>query len=196
MKKLYTKKPKHLWNLPQAKKRNQPRWNQLDLQLLQRCIECCGLSWSNFLLCDEYIFFVVFLLWKKIRAHFINWHRPHNVVILKAVDTIGNCQRLAFTVGVFQYMHKITNLWKFELNRSSKLRNYNERRKHPCHTKLCAFRWLTSRPQVLNLRSWNQICGKLLLSRRLWHFRGSRFSQCFIPSASPHYSSPRKVLCS
>ena len=31
-------------------------------------------------------------------------------VALKAVDTIGNCQRLAFTVGVSQHMHKITNL--------------------------------------------------------------------------------------
>ena len=114
---------------------------------------------------------------------------------LKAVDTIGNCQRLAFTVGVSQHMHKITNLWKFELNRSSKLRDNNERKKHPCHTKLCAFRWLISRPQVLNLRSRNQIRGKLLLSQKLWHFRGSRFSQCFIPSTSPHYLSPRKVLC-
>ena len=31
-------------------------------------------------------------------------------IILKAVDTIGNCQRLAFTVGVSQHMHQITNL--------------------------------------------------------------------------------------
>ena len=31
-------------------------------------------------------------------------------VILKAVDTIGNCQRLAFIVGVSQHMHEITNL--------------------------------------------------------------------------------------
>ena len=29
---------------------------------------------------------------------------------LKAVDTIGNCQILAFTVGVSQHKHKITNL--------------------------------------------------------------------------------------
>ena len=29
---------------------------------------------------------------------------------IKAVDTIGNCQRLAFTVCVSQRMHKITNL--------------------------------------------------------------------------------------
>ena len=33
-----------------------------------------------------------------------------SVFSLKAVDTIGNCQRLAFTVGVSQHMHKITNL--------------------------------------------------------------------------------------
>ena len=115
--------------------------------------------------------------------------------VLKAVDTIGDCQRLAFTVGVSQHMHKITNLWKFELNRSSNIRDNNERRKHPCHTKLCAFRWLISRPQVLNVRSLNQIRGKLLLSPKLWHFRGSCFSQCFIPPTSPHYLSPRKVLC-
>ena len=45
--------------------------------------------------------------------------KKHNVhrFILKAVYTIGNNQRLAFTIGVSQHMHKITNLWKFELNR-------------------------------------------------------------------------------
>ena len=114
---------------------------------------------------------------------------------LKAVDTFGNCQRLAFTVGVSQHMHTITNLWKFKLNRSLKLRDNNERKKHPCHTKLCAFRWLISRPQVLNLRYRNQIRRKLLLSRKLNYFRGSCVSQCFILSTSPHYSLPRKVLC-
>ena len=79
------------------------------------------------------------------------------------MDTISNCQRLAFTHGVSQHMHKITNLWKFELNRSSKLRDNNERKKHHCHTKFCAFRWLISRPQIPNLRSQNQIRGKLVL---------------------------------
>ena len=63
---------------------------------------------------------------------------------LKAVDTIGNCQIIM-----------------------------KEKEKHPCHVKLCAFRWLT---------------------RKLWHFRGSRFSRCFIPSTSPHCSLSRKVL--
>ena len=38
------------------------------------------------------------------------------VVVLKTLDTIGICQRLFFTVGISQHMHKIKNLWKFELN--------------------------------------------------------------------------------
>ena len=49
-------------------------------------------------------------------------------VPLKAVDTIGNFQRLAFTVGVSQHMPKITNLCKFQLNRSPKLRDNDERK--------------------------------------------------------------------
>ena len=84
------------------------------------------------------------------------------VAWLKTVDTIGNCRRPVFLLGVSQHMHKITNLWKFELVWSSELRDNYERKKHPCHTKLCAFRYLISRPQILNLRSQNQIRGKLL----------------------------------
>ena len=48
-------------------------------------------------------------------------------VWLKTLDNIGNCQRPVFLLGVSQHMHKITNLWKFELNWSSKLRDNNER---------------------------------------------------------------------
>ena len=59
----------------------------------------------------------------------------------------------------------------------------------PCHTKLCAFGCLISMPQNLNLRSQNQVCGKLLLSRKLCYFRRSRFSQCFILSTAPHYGA-------
>ena len=114
-------------------------------------------------------------------------------VLLKPVDYIGNCQRPVFSLGVSQAMHEITNLWKFELNWSSKLRDNNERKKHPCHTKLCAFRCLISRPQIL--RSRNQICGKLLLSQKLHYFRESRFPQFFILSTSPHYLLLSKVLC-
>ena len=69
---------------------------------------------------------------------------------------------------VYLNMHKTTNLWQFELNRSSKLRD-----------EVVCFQMLISRPQILNKRSRNQIRGKLLHSRKLRHFRGSCFSQCF-----------------
>ena len=60
----------------------------------------------------------------------------------------------------------------------------NMKEKHPCHTKLCAFIWLISGPQILNLRFRNQILGKLLLSRKLPYFRGSSLLQCLILSTS------------
>ena len=47
---------------------------------------------------------------------------------------------------VYLNMHKITNLWKFEPNWSSKLRDNYERKKH--HTKLFAYRRLISRPKI------------------------------------------------
>ena len=47
--------------------------------------------------------------------------------IKKTLDTISKCHRPVFSFGVSQHMHNITNLWKFELNRSSKLRDNNER---------------------------------------------------------------------
>ena len=50
------------------------------------------------------------------------------IVTIKDTDTIGNCQWTVFSLGVSQHMHKITNLWKFELNWSSKLRDNNERK--------------------------------------------------------------------
>ena len=97
---------------------------------------------------------------------FASYKELYQATLLKAVDTIGNCQ-LNFTVGVSQHMHKITNMLKFELNWSLKLRDNNERKKQPCHTKLCAFRCkLISRPHLI-LRSQNQVRGKLLVSRKL-----------------------------
>ena len=99
---------------------------------------------------------------------------------LETLDTISNWQTPVFSLGVSQHMHKIMNLWKFEPNWSSELRDNCERKKHPCHTKLGAFRCLILRTQILNLRSQNQIHGKLPLPRKLRHFKGSRFSQCTI----------------
>ena len=56
------------------------------------------------------------------------FEQSQHVLNLKTVDTIGNCQRPVFSLGISQRMHKITNLLKFELNRSSMLRDNNERK--------------------------------------------------------------------
>ena len=84
-------------------------------------------------------------------SHSRNWLRNKTVftlsqipwltqfTYLKTLDTIGYCQRPLFSLGVSQHIQKITNLCKFELNWSSELRDNYERKKHPCHTKLCAF---------------------------------------------------------
>jgi hypothetical protein len=57
--------------------------------------------------------------------------------MLKTLDTIGSCQRPVFSIGVSKHMHKITNLWKFELNWWSKLRDNNEQKKTPNVTRSC-----------------------------------------------------------
>ena len=76
----------------------------------------------------------------------ICWDTPSELTItkgvqpLKTLDTIGNCQRLVFTLTwciSTRCMHEITNLWKFELNRSTKLQYYNER-KNTLVTRSCA----------------------------------------------------------
>ena len=89
------------------------------------------------------------------------------LLLLLAVFTIAscwfklkayvNCQRPVFPLSAAQHMDKIKNLWKFELNWSSKLRENNERKKHPWHKKLCAFRCLISGPQNLFVISQQQL---------------------------------------
>ena len=69
-------------------------------------------------------------------------------------------------------MHKITNLWKFELNWSLKLRDNYERKKPLSHEVVC-FQMLDFETSNLILRSWNQIRGKLLLSRKVLHSEGA-----------------------
>ena len=47
---------------------------------------------------------------------------------LKGRYMFGNFQRPVFSLGVSHHKQKITNLWKFGLNRSSKLRENDERK--------------------------------------------------------------------
>ena len=87
------------------------------------------------------------------------------------MGTIGNCQRPVFSVGVSHHKHKITSLWKFGLNRSSKLRE-NDERNNTLVRRFC----------VLLDRN-NYFSEKLPLSQKL-RFRGSRLPKCFILSTA------------
>ena len=44
------------------------------------------------------------------------------------------------------------------------------------------------------LQAWSLLSEKLPLSQKLRHFKGRRFSQCFIPSTSLNYLLPKKFL--
>ena len=71
------------------------------------------------------------------------------------------------------------------------------KKKHPCHTKLwCAFRCLISRPQKSNSEISKSNSREItsFSNTLLRYFRGSRSSQCFILSTSPHYSLPSKFV--
>ena len=79
------------------------------------------------------------------------------IVILnyfKTVCTIDNHQRLVFPLGVSQHRYKITDLSKFELSRSSKLRDNHDRKQILSHKVVCV--QVLAIPQTLKLRSRNQ----------------------------------------
>ena len=99
-------------------------------------------SFSNTLLTSKCAFSYLYnnypvIFTKKLLCSLILEELPKLYPALKAVDTIGNCQRPLFSLGVSQHMHKITNLWKFEPNRSSKLRDNNEIKKNALVTRSC-----------------------------------------------------------
>ena len=77
------------------------------------------------------------------------------------MDTISNCQRLVFTVGVSQHMHKITNMGKFELNRSSTLRDNNARKTPLSYEVVCFlmldFETSNSKLEVSISNSWKMV---------------------------------------
>ena len=77
---------------------------------------------------------------------------------VKTLDTIGNCQRSVFSLGVSQHMHTITTLWELELKRFSKWRDENGR-KNTFVTPSCVlsdawFRDLKFKSVVSKSNSW------------------------------------------
>ena len=74
------------------------------------------------------------------------------------METIGNFQRPVFSLGVSQHMHKTTNLWKFELNWSSKFGDNNEKKNTLSHEVVCFkmldFETSNSKSKVSKSNSW------------------------------------------
>ena len=105
-----------------------------------------------------------------------NFHPWTLHLLLKTLDTFGCCQRPVFSS---QHMPKIKKICE---NLNSIGRRSREIIMEEKTLELRAFRCLISGPQNLILRSLNQIREKLLLSRKLHYFKGSRFL-------------PSKVLC-
>ena len=87
---------------------------------------------------------------------------------------IGNCQKPLFTLAIFQHMQDITNMWKFELNQSSKLRD-NVKEKTPLSHEVVCFEMLdfetsTSKSEVSksNLRKMISFSKTKSLQRELF----------------------------
>ena len=111
-------------------------------------------------------------------------------VILKTLYTFVNCQRPVFLIGVSHHKHKITSLWKFGLNWSSKLRE-NDERKTPLLDEFVGFQ--------IGIKYFQQevflyLSEKLPLSQNIRYFRGSRFPQYFIISTALKCSLPNQFL--
>ena len=83
----------------------------------------------------------------------VTWLLPvKHSIVLKALDTFGNCWRPVFSLIEYPNIciRTITNLWKFGLDWSSKFQeNLNERKKHPSCKNLCAFRCLKKKASGL-----------------------------------------------
>ena len=87
-------------------------------------------------------------------------------LFLKTLNPVGNCQIPVVFLGVSQHMHKLTNLWKLELNRSSKLRDNSKRKYTPPHLcfQMLDFEISNSKFKVSKSNSWKiTSCSKTTL---------------------------------
>ena len=75
----------------------------------------------------------ILLLYVTLWQIILTWIR------LKGRYMFGSCQRPVFSLGVSHHGHEITSLWKFGLNRSSKLRRNYERKNTPFLDELVYF---------------------------------------------------------
>ena len=100
-----------------------PIWNNKVYIHCTNQFECpmCNINLTSL---SSLSFVVSFL--QAFCVNFTIYYALIRLTLLKTLDTIGNCQRPVFSLGVSQQLHtgKITtNLWKFELDWLLKLRD-------------------------------------------------------------------------
>ena len=80
------------------------------------------------------------------------------IILLKTVTLLVIVKDKSSQLVYLNIMHEITNLWKFELNRSSKLRDNNERKNTLSHGVVCFqmldFETSNSKLEVSKSNSW------------------------------------------
>ena len=123
------------------------------------------------------------------KGSFFNYHTVLRSS-LKTLDTIGNCQRTVFSLGVSQHMHKITNLYKFVNSIGRRSCEIIMKERNTLVTRSCVLSVAWFRDLKINLKFLVEN-----LSRKLRYFRGSRFWQCFILSTALHCLLPRSKFC-
>ena len=142
--------------------------------LQPHCKQKTSNSVNNQVLASERHLYII--AWQDLVQFYYNgWHliaacsRVKPSVILRDSDTFGiNCQRPAvFALGV-PTLHKVTQLWKFEVHWSSKLRENNGRKKT-----------LVTQSCVLS-DAWNSFQIIILVKIYFFHENYVAFSQCFI----------------
>ena len=113
------------------------------------------------------------------------------------LDASGNCQRPVFSIGVSQHMHKITNIWKFKLDWSSKLRDNNER-KTPLSHEVVYFQMLdfgTSKSNSEVSKSNSNICvEKYFFLKKTTLFQREPFLMFYTINSAPLFVTKLVVM--
>ena len=112
----------------------------------------------------------------------------------KALDTFGNCQRPDFSLGVSQYLHKIANLRKFELNWLSELRENNGRNNTHVPSCVRSDAWFRDLSWDLKINSNILVRNYLFLKNYITSEGAISFSQCVILSTALHCLLPSKFV--
>ena len=73
------------------------------------------------------------------------------------------------------------------IGRKTSCKIIKKEQKKPLSHEVVCFQMLDSKTSNSKSEVWKSNLWKITSYRKLSHFRGSRFSQCFIPSTSPHY---------